>query len=303
MNLIRYVKRKDIDVVKWDQCIDHATNGLIYAYSFYLDAVCDHWDALIFEDYTAVMPLPWRRKWGINYVYQPPFVQQLGVFGNHLTEDLLIFFMQKAVHHFSFLHYNISVPIKVSQAIYFQRSNFIIDLSSGYTTIYTSYTNECSKNIRKAESRNCVYSNNIKLDEVIQNFRNAYGALNNNLKDHDYNKFKTLVINCQQNEMAFLSGVKDEMGTTLYSAAIFKDRKRIYYVLGAPTTAGREKRATYFFIDQVLKIHAGQPLLFDFEGSDIPNVASFYKKFGPETEHYYEVKINALPFPLKWLKR
>lgn len=302
MDAIRYVKRKDIDIVKWDNCIHNADNGLIYAYSFYLDAVCENWDALVLNDYKQVMPLPWKKKWGIRYVYQPPFIQRLGVFGNHLNEALLNSFFLCAVRLFRFIHYNVTSTVLSPVVHNTVRNNFVIDLSSTYRVINNSYSNECIKNIRKAESRNCVYSTTIKLEEVVQNFRTAYGSLNHNLTDNDYTKFTALVNNCIQREMVHLAGVKDENGTTIYSAAIFKDNNRLYYVMGSPTTLGREKRATYFFIDQVLKRNAEQPLLFDFEGSDIPSVASFYKKFGPAVEQYFEVKINTLPFLIKWLK-
>ena len=31
------------------------------------------WDALVLDDYAAVMPLTWRRKYGTRYLYQPAF--------------------------------------------------------------------------------------------------------------------------------------------------------------------------------------------------------------------------------------
>ena len=48
-------------------------NGLIYAYSFYLDTMAKHWDAFILNDYEAVMPLTWNKKYGITYYYTSPF--------------------------------------------------------------------------------------------------------------------------------------------------------------------------------------------------------------------------------------
>ena len=54
---IQYFIHPQIDKSKWDDCMDRADNGLIYAYSFYLDQMAKHWDALVFNDYEAVMPL------------------------------------------------------------------------------------------------------------------------------------------------------------------------------------------------------------------------------------------------------
>ena len=79
---IRYVKYADIDKSLWDKAIEKASNGLPYAYSWYLDVMAGRWDALIAGDYLYIMPLPYNKKLlGVRQVYQPHFTQQLGVFG------------------------------------------------------------------------------------------------------------------------------------------------------------------------------------------------------------------------------
>ena len=54
---IQYLLHYEIDKSKWDKCINGADNGLIYGYSFYLDHMAKHWDALVLNDYEAIMPL------------------------------------------------------------------------------------------------------------------------------------------------------------------------------------------------------------------------------------------------------
>ena len=84
---IRYVPRHEIDTARWDACINRAANPLIYGFHFYLDHMAaGRWDALILGDYEAVMPLTWRRKYGIRYLYQPPYTQQTGIFSARKDE-------------------------------------------------------------------------------------------------------------------------------------------------------------------------------------------------------------------------
>ena len=78
--MIKHLRHNEVDKKKWDDCIDNAFNGIIYAYSWYLDIVCPTWDALIEDDYEKVMPLTHNNKLGISYLYPPLFTQQLGVF-------------------------------------------------------------------------------------------------------------------------------------------------------------------------------------------------------------------------------
>ena len=53
--MISCLENKAIDKPKWDALI--AECGNIYAYSWYLDIVHPGWDALVDDDYQAVMPL------------------------------------------------------------------------------------------------------------------------------------------------------------------------------------------------------------------------------------------------------
>src|ERR1700692_3437990 len=85
--MIHYLKHNAIDKRRWDEAIDRAFNGMIYAKSWYLDIVSPQWDALVSDDYRAVMPLTWRRKFGVYYLYQPFFTQQLGVFTTPLPPE------------------------------------------------------------------------------------------------------------------------------------------------------------------------------------------------------------------------
>ena len=48
--MIHYVKRKDLDLNKYDACINNAINSRIYGYSWYLDIVADNWDVLVLND-------------------------------------------------------------------------------------------------------------------------------------------------------------------------------------------------------------------------------------------------------------
>ena len=102
---IQYFQRDQVNDRLWNNRIDSSANGLIYAYSFYLDCLCDHWDALVLNDYEAVMPLPWRKKAGIYYIYQPFLTAQLGVFGQSPDGVLLEAFLKAIPKKFRYLDF------------------------------------------------------------------------------------------------------------------------------------------------------------------------------------------------------
>jgi hypothetical protein len=71
--MIRVLSRQEIDVKKWDACINESETGQIFGYSWYLDVCCKDWFGLVENDYQAVFPLCSRTKIGIKYIYQPFF--------------------------------------------------------------------------------------------------------------------------------------------------------------------------------------------------------------------------------------
>ena len=44
-----------IDHIKWDKCISESSNGIVYAYAWYLDIVCEDWEAIVVNDYQIVV--------------------------------------------------------------------------------------------------------------------------------------------------------------------------------------------------------------------------------------------------------
>jgi hypothetical protein len=300
---IRYLRRQEIDEQRWNHCIKSSPNGLIYANTFYLDAMADNWDALVLNEYEAAMPLPWRKKGGIRYIYQVPFLQRLGIVGPSVDDTLAHLFHQHAVQHFKFINYKTNVWWQPHAALLARCTNYFVPLSQPYAVIQARFSVECKKNIRKAESRGCLLQMNAPVASITKMFQEAYGSFYPGYQADVYNRLGNLIRQGLAEGFCKTYVVTDVSGEPVFTAALFYDVKRIYYSIGAPTEKGRQMRAAYFFINEILKIYASQSLLFDFEGSDIASVAAFYQKFSPASETYYDVKINHLPWPIRLLKK
>src|SRR4051812_38518885 len=102
----------NIDRVKWDRCLNESNNGLIYAASAWLNELADHWSGIVLNDYEMVMPVPWRKKFGVRYNYDVPFIQQLGIFCGKKNPDEKLF--KKAL--FSLCRYG-EYPFNFSNSI------------------------------------------------------------------------------------------------------------------------------------------------------------------------------------------
>ena len=100
---IQYLKREEIDKVKWNSCVHYATNGNIFGYMWYLDFVGKDWDALIEGDYESVFPLVWRDGiFGKKELYQPPLMRELGVYSiNVLSQARVRKFLEAIPEEFN----------------------------------------------------------------------------------------------------------------------------------------------------------------------------------------------------------
>ena len=90
--MIKYIKRKDLDVEKYNVCIEKSIQSKIYAFSWYLDVVTENWSVFVYKDYNAVMPIPWKKKFFIKYGYPPFWLLELGVFSLDDKVDFQLFY-------------------------------------------------------------------------------------------------------------------------------------------------------------------------------------------------------------------
>lgn len=303
---IEYVKHSEINKAKWDACVARAPNGYIFSQSFYLDGMCQ-WDALIAGNYQILMPLPYNQKMGIAYIYHPYFMGQLGIITlQPVSTAMLQAFVAAIPLKFKYvdLDFNEGNPlIHLHNAQCHLRNNYVLALDKPYHLIENNYSKDAKKNLRRAAEHLLQVQENIPSALVISYFKAAYASVNKGITQTHYHQLEAVCNSALQQQKGFTIGLKDTAGNIVAAAFWGIDEKRIYYICGAPTTAGRSMQAQHALIDAVIKKYAGSKLLLDFEGSDIPFVATFYKKFSPSLNQYMHIRMNRLPFWLKWLKR
>jgi hypothetical protein len=298
---IRYLDRSEIDIEKWDRCILNAPNGLIYARSFYLDAMSKNWSALILNDYECVMPLTWNRKFGISYLYQPAFASQLGIFfENHADTAIFEKFVRQAKFYFRFCEIHLNFANSVEDSI--PRANYILNLARPYPEIRNGYKKRLIENLNEAEFHHLIYTSSNDCRSAIKLFKNQYGKRFPKVQETDFQRFEKLCDELINKNMLFLREIKDESDELLNISIFIKDDRRIYNIMSVSLPLGREKRAHFYLLDHLIMEFASQDLILDFEGSEVPGIAEFYRKFGSINQPYSFLKFNHLPLPIRLLK-
>jgi len=295
---ISYIKHADLDKEKWDRCIDNSMNALIYAYSYYLDIMSKNWDALILNDYEAVMPLTCNKKFGISYLRQPPFTQQLGIFGNFpIKNDLTEKFITEASKYFPFMEINLNYSNEYKKTTA-TKCNLILLLNRPFFEIEESFRKDFVKRVKR---NNLIYNSSQAVEKAIQLFKENYSDRILTSRKN-YGEWLDLCILLKSKRQLFVREVNAESGELLSIALFLKDSRRIYYLMSITLAAGRKNESNYFLLYNVIKEFAEQNLILDFEGSDIPSIKLFFKKFGAIEQPYSFVRINHLSFFKKQIK-
>jgi hypothetical protein len=301
---IAWLIRDQLDAGCWDDCVNKSPNGLVYGYSFYLDAICERWDALVLNNYEAVMPLCWNKKWGIHYLYQPFLTAQLGVFGARIDADLLNSFLKAVPSRFKYwdIYLNHQNLFSLRNFSLYTRSNYVLNLTTPYEYLYKNYRENIQRNIRKCLQSGASPQKDIPVEKVIEL---AKGQMKEFGKEAEKNldRFRKLYHELHGRQMAVTRGIVSAEGELLASAVFFFSHNRAYYILVGNHPDGKALGTSHALIDAFIREYAGKNLLLDFEGSDIPSLAFFYSGFGALEEKFAGLKMNRLPFYIKWLKK
>jgi hypothetical protein len=184
----------------------------------------------------------------------------------------------------------------------YERMNYILDLRHPYAELSANYRENIRRNIRKSEQAGCKLRENVPVEEVVElawmQIRKITGEETGN-KEKFLQLFKTLAAE----KKAVTYGISGPADQLLASCVFFFSHKRAYYILVGNHPNGKTLGASHALIDAFIRDHEGKDLLLDFEGSDIRNLAFFYSSFGAKEEKYAALKLNRLPFYLKWIKK
>ena len=298
--MIKYIKRKNLDTKKYDNCIENALNSRLYAFSWYLDIVADNWDVLVLNDYEAVMPLPWRRKYLIKYIYQPFWLLQVGVFQRVEGVGLDLFLKEVKSHFlFSELRMNTGNRFNKFNENRVESTMQVISLENSYEEIYSKYSRNRKRDCKKAKENKLqeVWGDNPS--KLVNLFSDNIGDRTPQIKQKDYDTLLKLLQTCVNKGVGEMLSIYDT-NSRLVSAAFFINYKeRATELVCASDFDNRSNGGNTFFNDRAIYRYQTSYNLFDFGGSSMDTISSYYKSYGAKDEFYDLIKFNKFPSFLK----
>ncbi len=164
------------------------------------------------------------------------------------------------------------------------------------------YAKSHLRNIRRSADAGNFLKKNIPVADVISLAKEQSKKFSP-ITNKDYENFANLFIVLSQKNMAATYGIFSNQRKLISSCAWFFSHNRAYYILVGNHPDGRTSGASHLLIDCFIQEYAEKQIVLDFEGSDIKNLAWFYRGFGASLEKYPGIRLNQLPPLVKLFKK
>lgn len=302
---IKLKRRAEIDDKRWNGCVHFALGAPPYAYTWFLDNVCEDWLGLVVGEYKIVMPIVLGKKFGIQYTYQPFFTQQLGIYADYpLSQETVDSFMSAIPQEIKYITMSLNESnYAPSQGEISERQNYLLDLKPNYVVLKQKYSGNVLRKIRKAEKANLTINTMLKPEEFADFYRKHTAPKIDGFEDKHYYSMLRLIYKAMQYNMGFLIGVMNENQELLAANFLINHPQRLINLMPTSNEEGNENGAMAFLMDHLIASNAGQYRYLDFEGSMLKGVAQFYSGFGANKAKYYHLKLNLLPRFLRIFKK
>lgn len=283
---VKYIKNKDIDMILWDKCISRAYNGDVFAYSWYLDSVCNNWDALIIDNYKAVLPLPEKKYMGISGVVLPKYLNKTNLYISNdsyseLKSNIFLYFPKK----YKFLNIETESQNMINVKFkYSEKRSFRIDLISPYTVVQKSYSDNYKEQINISVQNKIFYNTGILPNGLV-----LLSSVSDKLRKKDGDKLRLLSAISLRKNLGEIYGAFNEHNR-LIAAVLFINSHYITNIIAAyQTKEAQNKKALYGLIDYYIKMHSEKAITLDFFGlNSMP--LDFYKGIRAKEYPYFNIR-------------
>lgn len=289
---MRIVEAKDINRQKWSELVDNSPECQSYNSLLYLDSLAENWCAIVQNDYSAGMALPYSIRYGVKGIYTPNFIRSVDWLGEkpeqiEKIEELIRKNFQRCQ-----LRMTTSMFHDTNPGLHYQclGKDYPLQLNTNAKRL-----------ISRAEKEN-VQLVEVALTEVEDLILNELKNKVKSLKPIDFNRYTHLLNDLPQSNFKAIAAKLN--GEICAGVLFYKWHSRLVYLKGGGNEVAKNTGAMYALIQYGIELAKSENLNFDFGGSNVEGVRNFNMKFGGKDIPYFEWNWDASPWwfkiMLKW---
>jgi len=300
--MIRYLRHAEIDKAAWDARLLRCSNRLWYMQSWVLDIASPGWEALVDDVSGAIMPLLWRRKLGVSYLYQPYGLQQQGVFAPQLEGEMSREFLAAVPRRFAYWDIYLNEAMRIlaeADERVSENTQQTLLLDKHADALRVGYSKSHRRNLRKGGTDEIT--GDISAPEFTELFVRTTAARFGGSSPGSMRMMEELIATAIERRQCRIFGLR-VAGSAIAAACFMEWEGRAIFFKSANDASGQERQAMFHITDRYVADHAGSGIVLDFAGSNTASVARFNTGFGARSTVYLRLVRNRLPPPLKWFK-
>lgn len=287
------------------KCNKMKTTNSIFEESWYLDAVAPgQWKELKVEQ-DGIMIARWPIVVSGKQMKLPRYVQTIGIWMNpeHVKtiadEEEIYLKLIEQLPKVKRVEWGLAPENQFYLPFVWQGFNlsvgasYIIEDLSDMDTVYQNMSEMIRRNIKQA-SKKVTVDESDDIEQLISMSLETYRK-----QGRAYivrpDSLRRLFKAAKEKKACSLLAAKDAEGRVHSMTLFVYDEKRCYYLVGASNSELNAKsKANTLLMWEGIKIAAQQSKVFDFEGSTIQGIGTFFRRFGSKFTYHFTISKNDL---------
>lgn len=281
----------------------------VFEQMWWLDAVApNQWDSIIIRDKLdkCIGRLPYMKTnlWGMPVFGMPAFTQHIGPWFD-ISDNMKMVTKLKRIKHISeqfieslngnnvdlYFHNSFSYLLPFIWVGYNiePKYTYVIDSLRSIEMVYKGFDAKLRNTLKNAETKYFITSH-VSVDQLINFVRNTFQKQSRSITTMGEAVIRRLYDASMQHNACKVIGAVDKETKKMVSVAFFVyDSKTCYYLIGGKDYSLNAAGSQELLIWEGIKFADSLSLEFDFEGSMIPGIESFFRGFGGTPKVYYRV--------------
>ncbi|MGZ5242860.1 MAG: GNAT family N-acetyltransferase [Bacteroidia bacterium] len=314
---VELLQHHEIDLAAWDELVVNSPQGSIFMQSWYINAMLGQWQGIVVYDKNrnlqAVMPLYIKTKYFLEYSLQPILAKYWGIcllkntFPNYyeeyswkkkVVEAIVEAIPQKLskFHHNFHPNFDYILPFYWKKYELLTKFTYILPLKNTSEKIEDNFSKSVLKKLKKAGKNELEIKPENDVDLLLKLFEENERSNKLILPKSHYQDYINIQKACAEHNQCFMLSAFNEKNEGIASSLFLQDSHTTYFLSGIVSPAYRQSAAMPLLVTEALKKAAETTQNFDFLGSMMESIESFFRSFGPKPVPYMAARKNTLPF-------